>query len=204
MISRRTKETEARRARVLVVVADLQRKGGSEAVTLARVSKAARVSTGSIYHQFGDKDGLLDAAFESLILEYRAYVLERVTSEGSTARRYVTALVSAHLAWVFDHPDEARTLFRTRRALSGERARAARRATGAFASEVLGGLRKVARRGEVVVLPNAYASAVVLGPAQEIVRQWLGGRLPDLDPAEAIRTLSEAAWRAVKGPGSRA
>ena len=204
MISRRTKETEARRARVLSVVADLQRKGGSEAVTLARVSKAARVSTGSIYHQFGDKDGLLDAAFESLIVEYRAHVLARVAGEGSTARRYVTALVSAHLAWVFDHPDEARTLFRTRRVLSGDRAQAARRATGAFASEVLGGLRKVARPGEVMVLPNAYASAVVLGPAQEIVRQWLGGRLPDLDPAEAIRTLSEAAWRAVKGPGPRA
>ena len=200
MISRRTKETEGRRARVLNVVIDLQRKGGSEAITLARVSKAARVSTGSIYHQFGDKDGLLDAAFESLILDYRAYVLDRVTSEGNTARRYVSALVSAHLAWVFDHPDEARTLFRTRRALSGERAQAARRATGAFAAEVLGGLRKVARSGEVVALPSAYAAAVVLGPAQEIVRQWLGGRLPDLDPAEAIRALSEAAWRAVKSP----
>lgn len=56
-------------------------------------------------------------------------------------------------------------------ARSGDRTHAARRVTGAFASEVLGGLQKVARPDEVVLPPNAYASAVVLGPAQEVVRQ---------------------------------
>jgi AcrR family transcriptional regulator len=198
MASRRAVETKTRRARVLKVVLELQRQGGPEAVTLARVSEVARVSTGSIYHQFGDKDGLLDAAFETLIQGYRDFVSARVATEGRTAGRYVRALVSAHLEWVFAHPDEARALFRTRRALPPERAAAVRRSTGAFAAEILAGLRKVAKPDEVVRMTGAIAAAVVLGPAHEIARQWLSGRLPDLDQDEAIRALSEAAWRAVR------
>lgn len=198
MASQRSVETKARRARVMKVVLDLQRQGGPEAVTLARVSETAGVSTGSIYHQFGDKDGLLDAAFETLIEGYRAHVAARVKAEGRTAGRYVRALVAAHLEWVFAHPDEARALFRTRRALPPERAAEVRRSTGAFAAEIVGGLRKVAKPDEVVPMTGAIAAAVVLGPAHEIARQWLGGRLPDLDPERAIQSLSEAAWRAVK------
>jgi hypothetical protein len=41
--------------------------------------------------------------------------------------------------------------------------------TGVFAAELLGGLRKVARAGEVVPLKGALAAAVVLGPEQEIL-----------------------------------
>jgi len=180
------------------VVLELQREGGPEAVTLARVSEGSGVSIGSIYHQFGDKDGLLDASFEALIADYRTHLLAFVKREGRTARQYVRAVVTGHLTWVFEHPDEARTLFRKRREVPPERDAAVRRSTGAFGAELLGGLRKVARAGEVVPLEGALAAAVVLGPAHEISRQWLEGRLPDLEQDEAIRSLAHAAWRAVK------
>lgn len=200
MASPRAKRSDARRGRVLAAVLELHRKGGSEAVTIASVGKLARASTGSIYHQFGDKDGLLDAAFESLIEAYRAHVRTALgpAAEAKTPRAYVRALVTAHLAWVFAHPDEARLLFRARRGMSGDRAQAARRGTGAFAAEILEGLRTLGGGDAIVPMPAALATAVILGPAQEIARQWLGGRLPNLEPEPTIRTLADAAWRAVR------
>jgi len=195
--SKRSVATQRRRARVVTAVLDLHRRGGTEAVTLARVRKATGVSTGSIYHQFGDRDGLLDAAFESLAQEYRAFVSARVARDGRSASRYVRALVAAHLEWVFEHPDEARAMFRTRRALSPERAVEVRRSTGAFVGELLRGLHAVAKPREIVPMTSAIAAAVVLGPAHELARQWLAGRLPELDRARAVATLADAAWRSV-------
>lgn len=198
MASKRSVATQSRRARVMKVVLDLHREGGPAAVTIARVREASGVSTGSLYHQFGDRDGLIDAAFEELVVGHRAYVSARLAREGNTAARYVRTLVAAHLRWIFDHPDEARALFRTRRALPPERAAAARRSTGAFVAETIGGLKKVARANEIVPLSGALGAAVLLGPAQEIARQWLAGRLPELDQEATIAALSEAAWRAMR------
>ncbi len=47
--------------RILAAAADILEKGGAEAVTTRAVCKAAGVTAPTLYHHFGDKDGLLRA-----------------------------------------------------------------------------------------------------------------------------------------------
>ena len=51
--------------------------------------------------------------------------------------------------------------------------------------------------GELRKLPPALWQPVVVGPAQELVRQWAAGRAR-IELRDAVAPLSEAAWRAVR------
>ena len=65
--SRRSRDT---RERVLVVVVEQLEAGGEAAVRLDDVRDSSGVSVGSIYHHFGDRDGLIAAAQLSRFVRY--------------------------------------------------------------------------------------------------------------------------------------
>ena len=52
---------ERTRAEVLTAVAALVAEGGTEALTMRRLAERARVAVGTLYNQFGDRDGVLVA-----------------------------------------------------------------------------------------------------------------------------------------------
>jgi AcrR family transcriptional regulator len=60
--------------RVLKAAADLLRKGGVDAISTRAVAAAAGVQPPTLYRQFGDKDGLLDAV---TVYVLQSYVLEK-------------------------------------------------------------------------------------------------------------------------------
>jgi AcrR family transcriptional regulator len=57
-------------ARILQAAAELLQKGGIEAVSTRAVAAAAGVQAPTIYRQFGDKDGLLDAVVRFKLQDY--------------------------------------------------------------------------------------------------------------------------------------
>ncbi len=69
------------RDRILQAVARLLTEGGREAVSTRTVSKAAGVQTPTIYRQFGDMQGLLDAVVSQGYATYLASHQERETDQ---------------------------------------------------------------------------------------------------------------------------
>lgn len=66
-------------ALVIRVTGQALKSGGESAVRIQEISKAANVSIGSIYHHFGDRDGLIRAAY---VEQFRGAIqddIERVT-----------------------------------------------------------------------------------------------------------------------------
>jgi AcrR family transcriptional regulator len=59
---RRGRRTQSTRDRVISVVLELLEKGGEAAVRIDDVRDRSGVSIGSLYHHFGDRDGLIVAA----------------------------------------------------------------------------------------------------------------------------------------------
>ena len=57
-------------AKILQAAADLLRSGGVEAVSTRAVAAAAGVQPPTLYRQFGDKDGLLDALTQFVLQNY--------------------------------------------------------------------------------------------------------------------------------------
>jgi betaine-aldehyde dehydrogenase len=88
---------ETRRRQLVEVTIDSLAELGYVGTTLAQIASRAGVSPGLVAHYFGDKDGLLDAAFRSLARRVGDHVRARLR-QVSTPRGRIQAIIDANLA----------------------------------------------------------------------------------------------------------
>ncbi len=88
---------ETRRRQLIEVTVDSLAELGYVGTTLAQIARRAGVSTGLVAHYFGDKDGLLDAAFRSLTQRVAHRVRTRL-AEADTPRARIQAVIDGNLA----------------------------------------------------------------------------------------------------------
>ena len=88
---------DTRRRQLVEVTIDSLAELGYVGTTLAQIAIRAGVSTGLVAHYFGDKDGLLDAAFRSLARRVGNQVRARLR-QTSTPRGRIQAVIDANLA----------------------------------------------------------------------------------------------------------
>jgi betaine-aldehyde dehydrogenase len=86
-----------RRRQLVEVTIDSLAELGYVGTTLAQIAARAGVSPGLVAHYFGDKDGLLDAAFRSLARRVGNHVRARLR-QVSTPRGRIQAVIDANLA----------------------------------------------------------------------------------------------------------
>jgi AcrR family transcriptional regulator len=166
--------------------------------TIEDVRRRSGASVGSIYHHFGGKDGIAAALYLETLRRYQEGVL-RALGRADGAEDGIEALVRHHLRWVERNPDRARFLLQggALREAAGEELGELNRAISAAVEEW------VEKRPEIRPLPLEVFYATVIGPAQEVSRLWLAGRIGSLRRLED--ELAAAAWRAVRAdpPGAR-
>src|ERR1700723_1627677 len=88
---------DTRRRQLVEVTIDSLAELGYVGTTLAQIALRAGVSTGLVAHYFGDKDGLLDAAFRALARRVGNQVRARLR-QVSTPRGRIQAVIDANLA----------------------------------------------------------------------------------------------------------
>ena len=88
---------DTRRSQLVEVTIDSLAELGYVGTTLAQIAARAGVSAGLVAHYFGDKDGLLDAAFRSLARRVGNQVRMRLR-QVSTPRARIQAVIDANLA----------------------------------------------------------------------------------------------------------
>jgi betaine-aldehyde dehydrogenase len=88
---------DARRAQLIEVTIDSLAEVGYVGTTLAEIARRAGVSPGLVAHYFGDKDGLLEAAFRTLSRSLAARVRARLALAGNPRGR-VQAVIDTNLA----------------------------------------------------------------------------------------------------------
>src|SRR5579863_2047741 len=88
---------DTRRRQLVEVTIDSLAELGYVGTTLAQIAVRAGVSPGLVAHYFGDKDGLLDAAFRSLARRVGDQVRARLRRV-STPRARIQAVIDANLA----------------------------------------------------------------------------------------------------------
>ncbi|MFO7563510.1 MAG: TetR/AcrR family transcriptional regulator [Enhygromyxa sp.] len=188
--------SDARRSEILDAALACYAKLGWAATTIADVRQQSGASTGSIYHHFGSKEGIGAALYAELLQRYRGPLLERLERTRS-ARGFVRALVLHHLDWAAAHPDWARFLndMRGSEAVAGNETEL-RESTRRFLALLARRIEEYVEAGEIVRMPRQIYASVIVGPAHDLVRHWLRGRL-EVDLAELRTPLANAAWRAV-------
>jgi betaine-aldehyde dehydrogenase len=88
---------DTRRRQLVEVTIDSLAELGYVGTTLAQIAARAGVSPGLVAHYFGDKDGLLDAAFRALARRVGNQVRARLR-QVSTPRKRIQAVIDANLA----------------------------------------------------------------------------------------------------------
>lgn len=171
-------------------------KRGVEATSIDDIRLQCNASVGSIYHHFGNKEGIAAALFLKATEDHSRRLLANLAAAES-AEAGIRSIVSNYIDWVSEHPDWARFLFLARHAISrsehGERLDEARH--DHFA-EIFRWFDAHLARGALRVLPKEVYPALILGPTQDYCRAWLAGRVKT--PPQVYRGLfEEAAWQAV-------
>lgn len=167
---------------------------GFAATTIADIRALSGATTGSIYHAFASKEAIAAALVRGAINDWSATTLAR--ARGQDFKDLLTATVEGLIVWGTADRDSFRTMDELR-------ALALHQEGGTELGLVLHHGRDAARRsfedavkrGIVRDLPWPIASALMLGPAYEYLRQ--GDIVHDL-PIEAIcRCFADRAWAAL-------
>jgi betaine-aldehyde dehydrogenase len=178
---------DARREQLLEVAIDALADCGLAGSTLAQIAGRADVSPGLIAHYFGDKDGLLEAAFRRLTRRVQAAVRLKLL-DTRTPRERVLAIVDAHLAAEEFNPRTANAWL----AFWGgvRQAPRLRRVQAAYQRRMLSNLRHALQQ----LMPAAEARQLAAMIAAMIDGVWLRAALSDwkeADSAAAQRLLAD-------------
>lgn len=93
---------EARREQIIVACIDTLEEIGFNRLSLAKIAKKARISTGLISYHFNDKLDLMNHTLHFLIEKQHAFIREKVMLAQS-ATKQLENLIEAHLAYQETH-----------------------------------------------------------------------------------------------------
>lgn len=193
-----------RRQEILNAALACAAEGGVDAVTIDGVRARCGASVGSIYHHFGNRDGIVATLFFDIFHDQSRSVQAQLDAARG-AEAGVRALVTGYLDWVVAEPERARFLFQARSAVAAsprtpDLAEAAKRRNRAL----LDWFAPHQQSGALRDLPCELLPSLVMGPVQSYCRAWLSGQsgagdtalLPS--PTTYRAELADAAWRAVR------
>jgi AcrR family transcriptional regulator len=170
---------------------------GLEACTVEMIRERSGASIGSLYHHFGNKQGILAALYLGGIEDY-GYAADRALRAANSPEQLVRSVVFSYLQWVEANPDWARFLLhgRSRIEQAGE--------LGAALAEINRLHQQcfdeqLQRLGPDALkpMPRDCQHVLMFGPSHELARRWLGQRIPG-DLLVYGEYLGEAAWLSLK------
>lgn len=196
-MSRRQPDKPARRDHILEAAIACFAGKGVGATTIAEIRAASGASTGSIYHHFGDKDGIAGRVYLEVLRRYHDSYLAAL-GRCATGEDAIKTTVRHYLEWVLEHRDAARLLVEARQAPQVARAEPEiREETRRFLDVAQAHLARFAARGELRPLPPAVLTALLAAPCGALAAEWVRGGQPD-DAASQGEALADAVWRAVR------
>lgn len=149
---------------------------GVEATTIDMIREASGASVGSLYHHFGNKEGIAAEVFVQGLRDFRLHMQSGLAT-ATTLQEAVTAIVYANVDWISANPDWASFIFNHRVVLAQASREAEFNEEGNRLNEA-GWARLSALPGAEQLSPlaaNIYPS-LISGPVHEYASHWLAGR----------------------------
>lgn len=175
---------------------------GVDATTIDIIRAESQTSVGSIYHHFGNKEGVV-AALYLAALEDQMSLRERYISEVSSTQGWVYALVHSYVDWVVHQPDWARFQYQARHAVAQSAfADQLKEANSARNAQMRDWFSDPDHQRDLKDLPRELVPSLIIGAAESYCRAWLSARVKQ-SPAVHRQLLAEAAWLAVGHAAAR-
>ncbi len=170
---------------------------GVESTKIADIRDVSGVSVGSIYHHFGNKEGIVVALFLAGMQDH-ASMQEAALASATNVEEGVKSIVRCYIDWIAQNPDWARFVFRYRSLVeNSELAEQNEAHKRQHFQRLKLWFQPYIDNGSIKKLPFEVYHSLIIGPSQDFALRWLAGKtrghLPD------YRELyTEAAWQALK------
>ncbi|MET1080094.1 MAG: TetR/AcrR family transcriptional regulator [Pseudomonas sp.] len=173
---------------------------GIDATTIDTIRAESQTSVGSIYHHFGNKDGVVAALYMAALDDQARLRVSYMSGVGST-QEWVQALVYSYVDWVVNQPDWARFQYQARYAVAqGAFSDQLKEANGVRSAQLRDWFSDPSHHGDIKDLPRELIPSLIIGSAESYCRAWLSGRVKQ-SPELYRQQLAEAAWRTVAHDG---
>jgi AcrR family transcriptional regulator len=199
MLPKQPSQLRGRRTidRLLSAALEVYAEHGLEGFTMSAVIAASGISNGSVYHHFGDFDGLAAALYSRCLGELLDTMIAALQGTPD-ARDGIRALVESYLRFTEQHRPAAHFIHASSYAsFLPAYAAAVAAAKAPKIDALLACLHPHVVAGRVVDLPAWLVEMLLIGPVAETARRWLAGA-PEIDLAQAARLLPERIWRSLR------
>ncbi|MEH6492408.1 TetR/AcrR family transcriptional regulator [Halopseudomonas sp.] len=170
---------------------------GADATTIEMIRERSGASIGSLYHHFGNKDRILASLYIEGLRRY-AERLDAQLAAATGASECIGALVSSYIDWVVENPDWARFILHSRgRVEAGEMGEQLKTTNREHYARLQTRLQSYRDQGCFRDLPLDCFASIIVGPAHDMARNWLAGRLSK-HLTDYREVLAESAWIAVR------
>lgn len=169
---------------------------GVERTNVDEILKGAECSVGSLYHHFGNKEGIAEALFIDGVTRFNSALLSALLPK-TTAQDGIKATVTHCCDWV-THESKLAAFLLSREIKLSDSAKEELRALDAdFGRAIFDWFVPHVESGALQKIPTDLYMVLISGPILEYSRLWLTRRT-DKSPSEVSSVLSEAAWQAVR------
>lgn len=194
--SRRGAATAQRKQQIIDAALKCFAEKGYERTTVADICRESACSVGSLYHHFGNKEGVAGELFIHAIELLNADLLSRL-QRCRTVASGVRMVVTQYSDWVTAHPDYARFLHSGDVEFTDSARSRLRELYSSHITAVFFWFHPYVAAGTMRALPPETYVPLISGPIRDYTRQWLSGRVQK-EPAAVKGVFAEAAWNAVK------
>ncbi len=195
-MSRQNRTSELKN-RVMQVALTHFSKAGIERTNVGDILKDAQCSVGSLYHHFGNKEGIAEALFIEGIRQFNGGLLAALLTR-RTGETGVRAIIRYCCQWVTEQPALAAFLLSREIKLSESAKRELKELDRAFGQALYDWFVPHVQKGELLELPRSLYIPIICGPTLEYSRLWLSGR-NRRSPDDVSALLAEAAWQSIRG-----
>ena len=195
-MSRQNRTSELKN-RVMQVALTHFSKAGIERTNVGDILKDAQCSVGSLYHHFGNKEGIAEALFIEGIRQFNGGLLAALLTR-RTGETGVRAIIRYCCQWVTEQPALAAFLLSREIKLSEYAKRELKELDRAFGQALYDWFVPHVQKGELLELPRSLYIPIICGPTLEYSRLWLSGR-NRRSPDDVSALLAEAAWQSIRG-----
>lgn len=190
-------KSSTRRREMLLAALDCFTRYGVEATSIDMIRERSGVSVGSLYHHFGNKEGMAAEVYLEGLRDFRLSLNQAMAGAGGPEQA-TRAIVHANVDWICANPDWARFIFGYRMVLTkANRESDLRAEAGEAQSSLASQVESLLGKGQALPLPAEVYHSLIVGPVHDYARHWLEGRRQQ-PLAELREVFADAAWRSVK------
>jgi AcrR family transcriptional regulator len=192
----RKNQTSELKSRVMEVALGHFSEVGIERTNVSNILNDAGCSVGSLYHHFGNKEGIAEALFIDGVNQFNSRLLEALLPR-RTASNGIKAIVTFCCEWVTDQPELAGFLLSREVTLSDNAKLELRKMDREFGQSIYDWFVPHVRSGALLELPTSMYVPLICGSTLEYSRLWISGR-NNRSPGAVASILAEAAWQSIK------